>query len=617
MGVIERQVRKAQKRLWLNRWLDQWGWIFSFVTIAWILLCLTDRLFSLTWPMGTIALAGLGLSVILSIIWLILTRDPTITAATVLDEAAGLRERVSTGLDLRPNSKDPFESAVVADAERAVTGLTPRKFLPIRWASSLTLACIMLFVALVTSLLPEFDLLNRAEAAEQDRIKSDFRRRETTVIAKPVSTLKDVVKKNPDLEMEDDLNRLDDSLNDRKTDDPGFKRREVLKQINRLQDALKEKAGADRFNELKETKKRLRQIGTPADPKSELSELMENLSAGDLDAAEKEIKKLQEKLAKRSRDGKLDPEKLKQMQEQLKELSKKMKEAAQDQQSQRELQNSGLSKEEAKRVLEALSKKDPKQLEKMAKELAQRLKDKGMTEEQMKQMLQKMQQRQKACQQCQKMGEKMGQSAKAMEQGNMEQAQQELGEAGEMLNEMEQLEQALNDIESQMSQLDQAQDDLSDFDPEQDDLECKKCNGTGFRADGAPCPHCNRKGEGPGGRGRGWGDRDRDDSAQTSTVNKKAKTKQGKGGSIVGQQFVKGKQLKGKSEIEFSDALSAGEIDRTDTMNRDRIPRVYRKGIKRFFDRLGDDFTQAEDNGNNGKKKENKKKTESTSSGAE
>ena len=118
------------------------------------------------------------------------------------------------------------------------------------------------------------------------------------------------------------------------------------------------------------------------------------MSAGDFDAAEKEIKKLQEKLAKRSRDGKLDPEKLKQMQEQLKELSKKMKEAAQDQQSQRELQNSGLSKEEAKRVLEALSKKDPKQLEKMAKELAQRLKDKGMTEEQMKQMLQKMQQRQ-------------------------------------------------------------------------------------------------------------------------------------------------------------------------------------------------------------------------------
>ncbi|MCG8404411.1 MAG: hypothetical protein MI923_04340 [Phycisphaerales bacterium] len=621
MGSIERQVRKAQRRLWLNRWLGQWGWMMTFVTVGWILLLVTDRLFSLKWPMGAVALVGVGLSFIGSILWLIFTRDPSIAAATELDRAAGLRERVSTGLNLRPDSKDPFESAVVSDAEHAVAGLTPRKFLPVRWASSLTLACIMLVVASLTLLLPEFDLLNKAEAVEEGRAREALIRRVSASVAKPVSALQEVANKNPDFEMEDDLKRLDESLGDRKGD-PGLKRREVLKQINRLQDALQKKAGADRFSVLKETKKRLRQVGAPNDPKSELTELMENLSTGDFDQAEKEIKKLQEKLAKRARDNKIDPEKLKQMQQQLKELSEKMKEAAQDKQSQQELQNSGLTKEEAKRVLDALSKKDPEQLEKLAKELSQRLKDKGISQEQMKEMLQKMQQRQKASQQCQKMGDKMGQCSKAMEQGNLGEAQQQLGEAGEMLNEMEQMEQALNDLESQMSQLDQAQDDLSDFDPEKDDLSCQQCNDTGFRPDGAPCPRCNGQGAG-GNRGRGWGDRERDNTAETSTVNRKAKTKQGRGGSIVGQQFVKGKQLKGKSQVEFSDALGAGEIDRADTMNRDRIPRVYRKGIKRFFDRLGEDFQPAQKSREPGASKEPEesdtdgKKTESTSSSAD
>jgi hypothetical protein len=70
--------------------------------------------------------------------------------------------------------------------------------------------------------------------------------------------------------------------------------------------------------------------------------------------------------------------------------------------------------------------------------------------------------------------------------------------------------------------------------------------------------------------------------------NKKARVKTAKGGSIVGQQFVKGEQLKGKSEVEFIDAAHAAEIDAADSLNRDRIPRAYRKGVKNYFDRLGE-----------------------------
>ncbi len=605
MNAIENQVARARRRLWLNRWIGQWGWGLAMATGVWLLAWIADRLFSLHWPMGVGALVGLGLSFVGSVVWLMLTRDSAHHAAAALDTAAGLRERVSTSLDVRPDSSNAFEAAVVSDAERSVTGLTPRKFLPVRWSGSLSVSGAMLVLALLSLLLPEFDLLNRDEAAAQEQALSARADRMQKALSKPVSVIKRVAQQNPELDLKDDADRLDDPLDGRRASDPSFIRRETVKQLDHLRDALDKKADAEKFRSHRETKKRLRQIGEPSDPKSELTELMSHLAAGEFDEAEKETKKLAESLAKRARDGKMNAEQMQNLQKQLKELEEKLKKAAENKkqeeqlkkQCQQKLQNSGMSKQEAERVLNELAKKDPKQLEKMAKDLAQRLKDKGVTQEQMKQMLKKMQKQMKqqkaSSKQCQKMGQKMGQCAKSMEQGKMKEAGQQLKEAGDMLSEMEQLEQALNELESQMSDLEDAKDDLEgEFDPDKDDLACDMCDGGGFLPDGSPCPKCNRKGDqkGGGGRGRGKGGRDRDDSAKTSTVNRKAKTKRGRGGSIVAQQFVKGKQLKGESRVEFIEAIGAHEIETTDALNRDRIPRRYRKGVKRFFDRIRDDF---------------------------
>lgn len=599
MSPLNRHVRSAQRRLWLNRWFGLWGWMLTFSAAAWIIGLLGNRILGLyPWPVGLTAAVALAAGFVGSLVWLLATREPTLAAAAELDHAAGLQERLSSSLSLRPDSDDPFESAVVADAERAVAGLTARRFLPLRWAGSLSLGAVLTLAAALLLLLPEFDLLHREEDAAKTQARAASLRQARVALAKPVSALQEIAKKNPEFGMEDEIKHLDDPLTGRDNTDPDFTRREALKQLSRMRDALEKKANADRFRSLKETKKRLRQIGIPQDPKSDVAELIANLSAGDFEGARKAVKKIQERLAKRARQGKLDPQALQKMQKQLQSLAKKMEQAARDRKSERELQNAGLSKAEARKVLETLAKKDPKQLEQLAKNLAKRLKSKGITEQQMKQMLRKMQQRQKAGKQCQGLGKKMGQCAKAMEQGDIQSAQQELNEAGDMLSEMEQLEQALNELDAQKAQLEEAGADLEDFDPEKDDLMCKLCQGTGFRADGAPCPRCNGTGQCQGrNRGRGAAPRARDDNAKTSTINKKARTRQGRGGSIIGRQFVKGKQLKGKTRIEFSEALSAGELDRTDAMNRARIPRRYQGPVKRFFDRLGDDFKNAKKTG--------------------
>lgn len=463
-------------------------------TAAWTLGWLLDRLF---WPGvlpgGWAALACVTGSLVIAGVWFAATRDPAQAGAAALDEAAGLRERISTSLHVQTRTGDPFASAVVADAERIVTGLTARQFVPIRWSRSLTYGVGAIAVALLSLLLPELDLLgrNEAQASERDRLAGLEAAR--GAVARPISIMRQIAERHPDIDTDKVRNDLNGLLDQKRRADPEVLRRETVKKLDRLQDSLKNKANADRFKALSETKKRLKQLGRPKDPKSELGMLLGALAAGNFQQAQQAVKKLQERLAKRVREGSLDAETAEKMRKQLNEVAKKLQQAAQDKQSTRELKNAGLSEAEAKRVLEALSKKDPKQLERLAKELAERLKGQGISKEQIKKMLEKMQQRQQASKQCKKMGDKMAGAAKQMGQGDMQAAQSELAEAGEMLSEMEQLDQAFNELDSQIGQLDDLRDDLNDQDAK-GKPKCKQCKGTGFRADGAACPWCNGSG---------------------------------------------------------------------------------------------------------------------------
>jgi len=586
MTAVKRQVRSAKHRLWLNHWLRDWGWWLLAATVVWTLLWLLGRLFAWQLPAGWFALAALGASLLGATASFFLSREQERHAAAVLDEAAGLKERISSGLYVQDRTDDPFAQAVVADAQNAIAGLSARAFIPIRWPGSLSASAIMLLVALGSLLLPEFDLLGRREAQAEARAKEASLKRVRTAVARPVSAIRKVAETSPDAGIDQDLKALQEAL--KRETDPDVLRRETVKKLDRMEDALKQKVDNERIKALSETRKRLRQLGQPADAKGELARLMASLSSGEFDKAQDSLKKLQQELAKRARGTVADKQQVEQMRNQLDELGKKLDEVAKDKQTERELKNAGLSEADMKRVLEALAKKDTKQLEKLTRELSQRLKDKGFSQEQLQKMLEKMRQRQAASQQCRQMADKMNKAARDLEKGDTQAAQDELGEAAEMLSEMEQLEQSLNDLEGQLAELAEARWELEDTEVE-DDLTCRKCNGTGFRKDGAPCPHCNGTGS-CGNRGRGQGARDRDDSAEVAFEDRKVKGRDAPGGRIISQQFVKGSPLKNRSQIELQDAARAAEIDASDALEKDRIPRIYRRGVKTYFDRLGDDF---------------------------
>lgn len=625
MTQIERQVRSAKHRLWLNRWLRCFGWAMVIATSGWMAAWIADRLLLLEWPMQWVAAGLSGAALLGSIIWFLTTREAAGHAAESLDTAAGLKERISTSLHFTA-SEDPFAQAANADAEKRVAGLTARSFIPLRWNRSLTWSMSLVAVALLSLLLPEWDILGKRKKKNEAVAREAAVKQVKLATAKSAEAIKHVVEKIPELENSAEYKELQAGLKGPEKA-PEELRREAIKKLDRMSERLKKEAAAERFKALEETKKQMAKAIDSENMKSEMGRMMEALANGNAKEAKDELRKAQESLAKRTKEGKVDPQKSKEMQQQLDNLAKKIEQQSQQQQqqNQQQLQNQGMTKEEAKKTLEALAKADKKQLEQMAKELAERMKDKGMTEQQAKEMLEKLQQKQNAAGQCEKMGENMSKAGEKMSQGEMEAAAEALEKIGEQLSDMEQLEQTLNDIESQMSELQDARDGLGEQEGEGEgegeqegegkEGQCKECNGSGHRKDGAPCPDCEgtgqggkgKKGKGKGkdsGRGGGKGgskagsgtygedeevdpnDPDRLNAEKATSVTRRASGKIDPTGRSIGQQFLKGRQIKGRSEADIIEAASAAELDATDALNRDRVTRNYRNSVKSYFDRL-------------------------------
>lgn len=614
MSGLEREIKSAQRRLWLNRWLRLWGWSLLWCAGAWMLLIVADRVFALRIPMKWASGAAGGLSLVVSCAWFAVTREAKLTAARALDAAAGLRERVSTSLVLRASGADaklddPFARAVVADAEARLAGVCAKRLIRVRWSRSMTLGATMALAAALTLLLPEFDILKKNESRAQAEARLAALNRVRSAVAKPVTAMQQIADKQGDEALKSQVAQLEQALERDPNADAEAIRREAAKQLDKLQDALRKKTEEDRFRAMEEIKQRLNRLGAPEDPKGEAAKLMERLAAGDFESARDQAKKLQEELAKRAKDGTSDPQKTKSLQKQLNELAEKLKKAAEDKHTEREMKNAGLTDEQVKKVLDVLAKKDRQQLEKLANDLAEQLKNKGITEEQIKKMAQKAQQRLQAAQQCKNLGDQMSQAGRQLERGDTEAAASEMGEAAEMLSDLEQVEQAMNELDAQMSQLADARDELSqdgdnpgDGEGEGEDQvgKCGSCHGTGFRKDGSLCGGCegtgdgmaSGKGKGKPGRGHGTGRRNEDNTGDVDFVNKKDKGKLTKSGKIIGQQFIQGEHLKGKSDVELMEVSRAAEVDAADAINKDRIPRAYRKGVKNYFDRLGQDLGQ-------------------------
>jgi hypothetical protein len=448
MTQLDKHVQTAFRRLWMNRWFHIAATCLTAAFGVFGVLVLVQRLFELALPVWIIGAGLVVVAMIGSLFWAQATKPTTDFAAAEVDRAAGLSERLSSGLYCRA-SDDPFARAVVEDADRIARSIRVQEHIRLVAPRSLSwTACSMVLASLAFLVTPGLFQSNEAEAADEN---SEAIEQAHVAVKKQLDSLKQFADITPEVEdFSKDLEKLqqDGGGKLRRAEDI---RHEAIKKIDRLEDALKEKRKSETYKAVPELKKMLRGLKIPEPTDPTISKITQSLAKGDFKTAKEEVEKLKEQLATLKSEE--DKEFAKKVGKQLEQLAKKLEEIAKDDKLQQKLEQAGIKKEDAKRMLEKLTKKDLDQLQKQ-------LEKNGMSQKQIEKMKKQMQQKQQAKSMAQKMAQGMKKAGAGARDGKTGQSMAGLKMAGEQLSDLEKLEQEMNEIESAMAGLQNAKDKI-------------------------------------------------------------------------------------------------------------------------------------------------------------
>ncbi|MCH8147218.1 MAG: hypothetical protein IH987_04385 [Planctomycetes bacterium] len=566
MSQLDSQIRRVQRRLWLSRWMHAFFFCLSILAGLFAAFVLVQRLYDLAWPVMWSGV-GLGIAALLgSLLWMWVTREDIHVAATALDQAAGLRERLSSA-QYCLDRDDPFARAVVADAEQVSGALSVRNHIrlrfpqPLPWASFSIVAAALMF--LVTP-----GVLKPAEAGEKVD-ESELAKQTKAVVKKKLQEIQKLAEENPALaDLSDDLRDLDKQAGGILK--PGDIRHEAVKKIDRLADAVKKKQGDLKYRANQEMRRMFRRLQAPKSGSDATQKLAKKLQQGDFKSAKEEIAKLQEQLATLKSDA--DKELVAKIGKDLAKLAKQLEQLSIEKKLAQKLAQAGVKKEDLERMLQTLGKKDLEQIKKA-------LEKQGLNQKQISKMLQKLQQQQQGAAQAQQLAKGMQKAAVACKSGQPGDAAVGLAQAAGQLSAAEALEAEMAQIEATLAELNSARNSL--------DSGCSQCNGTGKRG-GKPCSACRGSGKRPGSRGgmgglgKGKGGLAPEQQAGMGFKTERAKVHTGKG-AIIGQFLVDGEQVKGDVQSTLSEVVATSEHDASDRIGRNRIPRQYQKAVKDYF----------------------------------
>lgn len=577
MSALIQQIERARRRLLANALFERAtiGVLVGGAALA--LAVLVDRAFGFGMPQLW-GLAGAGaLALGFTIVATVLARPTRLRAAIAIDAAAGLKERLSTALVCGPGS-DEFAQAALRDAEKTAAKIHVPTHLPLRapglwpWSLATTAAA-----ALLVLFMPTLNLFarDRAQAGGEDAAVLKERESVTAAVNQQLNRIRQMAQENKQLEgLASDLKPLE--LADRPLKTPDDVRREAVKQIDRVTQKLEQKKAEQNAEAQRELKRMLAGL-KPQDARQPQSELSKALAQGNFEAAKQALDEMKKDLADAARKGDADAQKrLAELQKKLDDLAKELAKLPDDRQLRKELEKrAGLDAETAKKLLDELSKMDPKQLE---KELQKKLAEAGakLTPEQMQKLAEKIAQNKEAREACKNLAQAMQQAAQACknpgESGASQDAQAQASAALEaamgQLSDLEMAEQMMNELEAQLSEL--------------KNLRQGVCQGQGNRPGDKPGDEIGNQGPQ---YGQGYGARIGEEKAAHKTAPSKEKTHQ-VGGQIVGQMLIDGPQVKGEAQAEARAAVSAELRDATNAIERDEVPRQYERALRVYFERL-------------------------------
>ncbi len=467
MTWLQRRITQAKHRLWVNRWFHTASRSITAAACVYAVVILSQRLFELPLPLTWTGLALGGIALLASLVWAGVTREGDVCAAARLDEAAGLRERLSSGWYCR-QSGDPFAQAVVTDAERTSSSLSTGRHIRLRMPKAGLLAGASVVLAAMMFLI-EPGLLRgdkAKEAAAADAIVTQTK----LAVRRKLDAVARMTEANPALnDLDSDVKDLDTKVLDSLRGSEGI-RHEAVKKIDRLSDAVRDKRKDSKYDGVRTVRKMMRGLKTSATSQAPTQKLARALRRGDLNAARKEMQAIKEMLATLKFDE--DQELVASMTKQLDTLAKQLDKLAKNDKLADKLVRAGLEPDKARRMLEHLKKNDLTQLRKS-------LEDRGLTEKQVNALIQQVSQHQQARGPARKLAQGMKSAASAAAAGKAADAVAGLSMAEGQLSELEMLEQEMNGLDGALAELQNARNDL--------DKPCPVCHGTGMRG-GHPCP---------------------------------------------------------------------------------------------------------------------------------
>lgn len=577
MTHLERQIRSAQHRLWIDRWLNCVTRSITVGGLIFAVIVLVQRLFDLPIPLSTIAGSLAVATVIASVIWTAVQRDDAVAAATALDAAAGLKERLSTGhyLDAglsREGADDPFARAVVADAEQVSSSISARQHIRFHVPKALAASIGSVIVAALMLLITP-GLLKSTEAKENEQ-REDSVRQVKVAVKRKMEKIRELIDTTPALEeFKDEAKKLNSNSGGLLTR-PDEVRHEAAKKIDSLADAIKKKRSNPKYDAMREMRKRLRTLKAPPSDQTATQRLTKALQQGDFQKAKEEVKALQEQLATLKKEK--DQKKVNKLTKQLDALAKQLEKVAENEKLTKKLAEklakAGVKKEEVNRLLESLKKKDLDQIQKA-------LEKRGVGKEMAKKLAKQLKQNSQASAMAKKLAQSMKNASHEASSGHNSAEAMGLSSASDQLGELEQLEQEMTQLETTMAALGEAQGSIGN--------KCPQCNGTG-KSGGKKCPRCggsgmNRnKGRGMGNLGKGRGGLAPEESTAVSFKTERGKVKTTKG-AIIGQFLIDGEQVKGEVDTDFVELMNSAEREASDSISHDRIPRQYQKAVKSYF----------------------------------
>ncbi len=633
--AVDRTVARAR---WIRGWHGLWRGL-GFGTALYLVALVLYKLAPIPW--SVVAYAGLAAvaSIAVGFLWGCSRRMTRADAARFLDLRGGLKERVSTALEVsRTPDPGPWSRLVVSDASAAAGAIDPRSLLPFRLPSFSRWLVLMLVVAAGAGFAPELRSKPQLLKQQESAVAKDVGRNLVQIAKREIAQRKPAFEETK--KSIEEMGQLGERLQGAK-----LSRDDALRELAKTSESLKQRALDLASNpSVRRLEQAARNSGSsPNQTPEALRKQMESLqkSLGDKSGREEAMRDLQKDLQKlqeaakgmADKDGKAGEQARKNLAQSLAELSRKAEAMGMNMEDIQDAAQSlrGANIERFLKDLEVASRDLDKmadmaktlaqmqqQAEKMGKDLEEQLKN-GQAEaaaatlrqmidtlkksdlngEQLARIAKEASKASKAGEQYGKVGELLKKAAAQGQGGDKEGAGQSLARAEK---ELQDLMNQLGDTQSLMAAMDSLQ-------------KAQMCVGNGqCWGQGNGVPRAANK-PGKGGRGVGtwsendawampdgiqdlWdnsginrgdlagkGQTDRDPNAPDGLTPTKIKGQMQPGGPMP-SITLRGVSIKGDSKVQYTEAIAAAQSDAQSALNQEQVPKAYRNSVRDYFDDL-------------------------------